>query len=51
MTYVYHCPHCDKEVDIEKSMSEASRKEYFECGAVMAKVYSLASIKTCDGVK
>lgn len=51
MTYLYHCPHCDKEVDIEKSMNEASRKEHCECGEVMAKVYSLSSIKTGDGVK
>jgi len=51
MTYVYHCSHCDKTIEVEKSMSDASRKEYCECGAVMEKVYSLASIKTGDGVK
>lgn len=51
MTYVYHCPHCDKEVEIEKSISEASRIEFCECGEEMAKVYSLESIKTGDGVK
>lgn len=51
MTYVYHCPHCDKDVEIEKSISEASRKEHCECGEVMAKVYSVGGIKTGDGVK
>ena len=51
MTYVYHCSHCDKDVEIEKSMSDASRREFCECGEEMAKVYSLASIKTGDGVK
>lgn len=51
MIYVYHCPKCDKYVEIEKSMSEASRIEFCECGEEMWKVYSLASIKTGDGVK
>ena len=51
MTYAYHCPHCDKTIEVEKSMSEASSREYCECGEEMAKVYSLASIKTGDGVK
>ena len=51
MIYVYHCSHCDKDVEIEKSMSDASRIEYCECGEEMGKVYSLASIKTGDGVK
>lgn len=51
MIYVYHCSHCDKDVEIEKSMSESSRREHCECGEEMEKVYSLASIKTGDGVK
>ena len=51
MIYVYHCQYCDKDVEIEKSMSEASLREFCECGKEMRKVYSLASIKTNDGVK
>jgi putative FmdB family regulatory protein len=51
MTYVYHCSHCDKTIEVEKSISEASSIEYCKCGDEMAKVYSLASIKTNDGVK
>ena len=35
MTYVYHCPHCDKDIEIEKSISEASRREFCGCGDEM----------------
>ena len=51
MTYLYHCPHCDKDVEIEKSINEASLREFCECGKEVGRVYKVASIKTGDGVK
>lgn len=51
MTYTYKCKECGELVEIDKPMSEASRREFCECGEEMAKVYSLAGIKTNDGVK
>lgn len=51
MIYVYHCQHCDKTIEVEKSISDASRREYCECGEEMGKVYKVASIKTGDGIK
>lgn len=51
MTYLYHCSYCDKTIEVEKSMSETSCREYCECGREMGKIYKIASIKTSDGVK
>ena len=51
MTYVYHCSHCYKTVEVKKEMKDALKREYCECGKEMGKVYKLSSIKTGDGVK
>lgn len=51
MNYTYICPNCNKEHVIYKSMMESGRVEKCECGSVMKRVYSGASIKTNDGVK
>lgn len=51
MIYIYYCYKCDKTVEVEKSMNDASRKEYCECGQEVGRVYKVASIKTNDGVK
>ena len=51
MKYIYVCDQCQKVVEIDKPMSEASRHEYCKCGREMSKVYSAPSIKTWDGVK
>ena len=51
MCYDYFCDKCKKKYEIVKIVKDYNREEFCECGEEMAKVYSLASIKTGDGVK
>ena len=57
MKYTYKCKNkdCenfDKEVIIEKSMSESGREEFCEkCNSKMIKVYNSAAIRTGDNFK
>lgn len=51
MTYIYTCQNCNKEILINKPMSESDLVEHCDCGAVLKRVYESLSIKTSDGVK
>ena len=51
MKYIYVCDQCQKVVEIDKPMSEASKEERCECGLVLQRVYNTGMIKTRDGIK
>lgn len=51
MKYIYVCDQCQKIVEINKPMSEASKEERCECGEVMKRIYNSVGIKTNDGIK
>ena len=52
MRYLYKCPHCEKEVTIEKSISNRNRVEYCDiCENELKRVYEAKSISTSDGYK
>ncbi len=52
MIYLYKCDNCNKEVEIEKSMSEASKIEKcFSCKKQLVRVFISSAIKTSDGYK
>lgn len=51
MTYNYFCDNCKKAKEVSKAVRDYNRVETCECGNVMRKVFSVASIKTGDGVK
>ena len=51
MKYIYVCDQCQKVVEIDKPMSEASKEERCECGEILQRVYNIMGIKTGDGTK
>lgn len=52
MRYLYKCPHCEKEVTIEKPISESNRVEYCDiCESELNRVWIAPTITTGDGLK
>ena len=52
MKYNYKCENCKTETTVTKSMYASDRVEYCEeCGTILKRVWSSATIKTSDGVK
>jgi putative FmdB family regulatory protein len=52
MTYDYECKKCNKKKTVHKPMSQADKEEKCtKCKKPMARVWSIASIKTGDGIK
>ena len=52
MVYLYECKKCEKEIQVDKPMSESDCVEHCHiCGSVMDRVYSAPSINTADGTK
>ena len=52
MRYTYKCPHCEKEVTIEKSISNSDRVEHCAiCESELKRVWIAPTITTGDGFK
>ena len=52
MIYKYKCPHCEKEVIINKSMSDSERAEHCAiCESELKRVWEAPTITTGDGLK
>jgi len=52
MTYQYKCEHCEKEIEITKSIYSSSRIESCQvCNSELKRIYTSSGIKTGDGFK
>jgi putative FmdB family regulatory protein len=48
MIYTYECEHCKTKVDITKSMKDATRKEFCNCGREMRRVFNPLGVTWAD---
>jgi putative FmdB family regulatory protein len=38
-TYEYECKHCEKQVEIDKPMSQAGQRERCSCGKILYRIW------------